>query len=545
MSNKFDALVIGGGITGVGIARDLSMRGLSVLLLERNDIASGATGRSHGLLHSGGRYVVKDPHSARECAKENKVLRYIAGHVIEHTGGLFVRTIHDPEDYVEKFEKSCRESGVTCERLTIDEILDLEPNLHRDILLEGFFVNDAAIDPFKLTLMNMLDALNNGAEILTYHEVVDFIKRGNQVIGVIAKDKIKGHLKEFYSDIVINATGAWSGKLGSKLGLKIPSRPSKGSLIVFSRRIFNMVINRLRQPSDGDIFVPSYSTTILGTTSIEVNNPDDFNTLDSELITLYNEGSKIYPDIYDIRPIRTFAGPRPLIGGVGREASRTFTIIDHETEDDLLGIVTISGGKLTTYRLMAEKLSDLVMSKIGGDKNCRTHKEPLPGYYDPIEIGRMLRKSESFKSHVLRTIRRWGSISINRKLYSGGLVCFCENVSSAEIKYSINETKAMTIGDIMRRTRASMGPCQGQNCIFKLAGLLFDEARNYKEIFLRDLIDHLRKRWRNTVSIAMSPLADQDALFLYTFSYLGNLNYLARMLDHLEKGDAKDDSKRC
>lgn len=535
MSNKFDVIIIGGGVTGAGIARDLSMRGLSVLLLERNDIASGATGRSHGLLHSGGRYVVKDPQSARECAKENSILRFIASHIIESTGGLFIRTIHDPGDYVEKFERGCRETGVSCERLTINEILDFEPNLRRDIVIEGFFVNDAAIDPFKLTLMNMLDALNNGANVLTYHEVVDFIKRGKQVIGVVARDRIKGRLKEFYADIIVNATGAWSGRIGSKLGLKINSRPSKGSLIVFSRRIFNMVINRLRPPSDGDIFVPSYSTTILGTTSIEVNDPDDFTTLDSELIILYEEGSKIYPDIYNVRPIRTFAGPRPLIGGVGRGASRTFTIIDHEIVDDLLGIITIGGGKLTTYRLMAEKLSDLVASKLGGDKNCRTHKEPLPGYYDTVEIGKMIKKVKSFKLHALRIIRRWGSISINRRLWRGNLLCFCESVSSEEIKYSISETKARTISDVMRRTRASMGPCQGQNCIFKLAGLLFDKNGDYEEILLNDLMDHLRKRWRNTIMIAEGSLADQDLLFLYKFNYLGNFNYLTRKLDSLKR----------
>ncbi len=539
MSNKFDVIILGGGITGMGIARDLSMRGLSVLLLERNDIASGATGRSHGLLHSGGRYVVKDPESARECAVENKVLREIAGHVIESTGGLFIRTIHDPVDYVEKFERGCKETGVLCERLTINEILELEPNLHRDVVEDGFFVNDGAVDPFKLTLLNMLDAMNNGAEIFTYHEVIDFIVKKKQVLGVIVRDKIKGHLREFYSDIIVNATGAWGGNIGRKLGLNIPTRPSKGSLIVFSRKIFNMVVNRLRPPSDGDIFVPSYSTTILGTTSIDVNNPDNFTTSHQELLRLYNEGSKIYPELYDVRPIRTFAGPRPLIGSSGREASRTFTIIDHEKTDELLGLVTIGGGKLTTYRLMAEKLSDLVSSKLGASRTCRTHKEPLPGYYDPIEISRMLRKSKSFKSHALRVIRRWGSLSIDKALYSGNLVCYCEYVSSGEIKYSIQEAKARTIGDLMRRTRATMGPCQGQNCIFKLAGLLFDEREEYRELFLRDLVNHLRRRWSNTVNIAEGALADQDALFLYIFSYLGNMNYLVRKLNE-HGGNSRD-----
>lgn len=543
MGERFDVIVVGGGITGLGIARDLSMRGLNLLLLERNDVASGATGRSHGLLHSGARYVVKDPESAVECARENLILRGIAGHVIEETGGLFIRTRSDPVDYVDKFEVSCRRTGVKCERLTKGEIIELEPNLRKDNLETGYFVNDAAVDPFKLTLLNMFDAINNGASILTYHEVVDFIVKKNQVIGVKVLDKIRRASKVFHADIIVNASGAWSGLLGKRLGLEIPTKPNKGSLIVFSRRIFNMVINRLRPPSDGDIFVPSYSTTILGTTSIEVSNPDDFIATDEELLTLYREGSELYRDIMDTRPIRFFAGPRPLIGGWGREAKRTFTIIDHEREDDLIGLITIGGGKLTTYRLMAEKLSDIVAEKLGVSKNCRTHKEPLPGYYDVITLSKFLKKRDVPKSLLLRSIRRWGDLSVSHKLYQGSIICFCEQVTSEEIAYSISKAGAKTIGDVMGRTRASMGPCHGQNCVFKIAGILLDTYSDYENIVEEDLISHLRRRWRNTVTIAFENLAAQNLLLVSIFNMLGNLDHVARFLDKENKESTSDGSE--
>ena len=133
MNRKYDVIIIGSGVTGVGIARDLAMRGAKVILLERYDLASGATGRSHGLLHSGGRYVVKDPESAAECARENRILRKIAGHIIDDTEGLFVKLKEDSGDYLEKFLKGCKVTGVIHRELTRKETFEMEPNLSQTI----------------------------------------------------------------------------------------------------------------------------------------------------------------------------------------------------------------------------------------------------------------------------------------------------------------------------------------------------------------------------------------------------------------------------
>ena len=112
-TNTFDVIVIGGGVTGSGTARDCSMRGLKTLLVERHDIATGATGRNHGLLHSGARYAVSDPESARECILENRILKKIARHCIEETSGLFLSLPEDDLSYQDNFVKACSQAGLT------------------------------------------------------------------------------------------------------------------------------------------------------------------------------------------------------------------------------------------------------------------------------------------------------------------------------------------------------------------------------------------------------------------------------------------------
>src|SRR5919108_5472535 len=122
-----EILVVGGGSTGAGVARDAAMRGFATTLVERGDLATGTTGRYHGLLHSGGRYAVKDPDAARECVVENAILRRTAADCIEDTGGLFVTTRWDDPAFGDEFEQGCRETGVPVEEIPVEEALRLEP----------------------------------------------------------------------------------------------------------------------------------------------------------------------------------------------------------------------------------------------------------------------------------------------------------------------------------------------------------------------------------------------------------------------------------
>ena len=148
--NEFDVIIIGGGITGAGTARDCALRGLKVLLVERNDIATGATGRNHGLLHSGARYAVTDQESARECIEENMILRKIARHCVEETDGFFITLPEDDLDYQAKFVQSCNSAGIKAEIIDPKEAIRLEPSVNPSIT-GAVRVPDGSVDPFRLT----------------------------------------------------------------------------------------------------------------------------------------------------------------------------------------------------------------------------------------------------------------------------------------------------------------------------------------------------------------------------------------------------------
>src|SRR5262245_29448040 len=140
-----EVLVIGGGATGVGVAWDAALRGFDVVLVDRADLAEGTSGRFHGLLHSGGRYVVKDPVAAVECVEENAILRRVLPHCIEDTGGLFVTTPDDDEAYGDRFMEGCRAARLPAEEIPVAEALRMEPRLNPRIR-RAFTVPDAAID---------------------------------------------------------------------------------------------------------------------------------------------------------------------------------------------------------------------------------------------------------------------------------------------------------------------------------------------------------------------------------------------------------------
>src|SRR4051795_13741527 len=163
-----EVLVIGGGATGVGTAWDAALRGFDVVLVERSDLVEGTSGRFHGLLHSGGRYVVKDPLAAKECVDENALLRRLMPDCIEDTGGLFVTTVEDDPAYAERFLDGCRGASLPVEELEVAEALRREPRLNPRIR-RAFTVPDGSIDAWKTAWSLARGATAHGARVLTYH----------------------------------------------------------------------------------------------------------------------------------------------------------------------------------------------------------------------------------------------------------------------------------------------------------------------------------------------------------------------------------------
>ena len=206
--NEFDVIIVGGGITGAGTARDCALRGLKVLLIERHDLATGATGRNHGLLHSGARYAVTDRESAEECIKENMILRKIARHCVEETEGLFLTLPEDDLDYQAKFVESCLAAGIRADIIDPKEALRMEPSANPD-LIGAVKVPDGAVDPFRLTSANVIDAKLHGAKVMVYSEVTGLIKDGDTVKGVEVFNHITKQKNQYFAPITVNAGGIW------------------------------------------------------------------------------------------------------------------------------------------------------------------------------------------------------------------------------------------------------------------------------------------------------------------------------------------------
>src|ERR1700722_4428629 len=187
LSLTTEVLVIGGGATGAGVAWDASLRGLDVILVDRLDLAEGTSGRFHGLLHSGGRYAVKDAPAARECIAENRILRRVAADAIEDTGGLFVATPWDDPTYADRFVAACRDTGVDCAEISVAEALRDEPLVNPEIS-RAFRVPDANIDIWKTVWAMAHGAAQRGARILPYHQVTQIRRDGDQVTGAVVQD---------------------------------------------------------------------------------------------------------------------------------------------------------------------------------------------------------------------------------------------------------------------------------------------------------------------------------------------------------------------
>ncbi len=530
---EYDVIVIGGGATGAGTARDCAMRGLKTVLVERLDFTAGATGRNHGLLHSGARYARTDPESAAECIRENMVLRRIARHCVDDTGGLFVTLPEDSLDYQDAFVADCRKAGIEAEVLEPEKAVSMEPAVNPAII-GAVKVPDGAIDPFRLTTANVLDARLHGADIITYHEVTGFVKDGDRITGVRLKSHVNGEESVIYGRVTVNACGIWGHHVAELAGVKVDMYPAKGALLIFGHRVNNMVINRCRKPADADILVPGDTICVIGTTSTRIpfDDIDKMEVTPGEVDLLLREGIKLSPKLATTRILRAYAGVRPLVADdsdpTGRSISRGIVCLDHAKRDGIDGFITITGGKLMTYRLMAEEATDLVCRKLGVDRPCETAVMPLPG-------SEADHKDEKRRQHIIELSTEQKAAEGRHGSWTGriesksdaddALVCECEQVSVAEVNYAIEELHVHNLINLRRRTRLGMGTCQGALCACRGAGLLERHDKCTKRS-LDDLAAFMDERWHG-----MFPVCWGETLCEVQFSswiYQGVLG-----LDHL------------
>ncbi len=478
-------LIIGGGATGTGIARDLALRGVQCMLVEKGDINAGTSGANHGLLHSGARYVSSDQGSATECREEATLLKKLAPQCIEDCGGLFVAVQGDDEKYVADFPHLCVQCGIPVEELDVKEACELEPVLS-DQLIAAYAVNDASIDPFKLSLENIAQAQEMGTTLLRYTKVIGFEINSKKIKATHLRDIVTGEEIIIEANQVVNATGAWAGEVAALAGVKIDILCSKGSLMVTHNRITDRVVNRLRASANADILVPGGTVSILGTTSIRIENLNQVYPTVEEVDAMVSEATKMIPALETARYIRAFAGVRPLIGSRSgsddRSVSRSFALMDH-AQDGIDNFVSISGGKLTTYRLMAEKTADLVCDHLGVSKPCLTGTEPLPE----------------------KQPGKWTQPGLAPKLWMQKhepddiLLCECEMVPKSVVDSIVDDIRKHDgkpdLKAIALRSRIGKGACQGTFCGIRVSAYLFDQGEMTFDQCLTSIREFLNKRW--------------------------------------------------
>lgn len=401
-----DVLVIGGGVTGAGIARDAVRRGLSVALIEQEDLAAGTSSRSSKLVHGGLRYLEQYEFSlVFEAVSERRILMDIAPHLVNPLAFLF------PVYEGSKHGLWMIEAGMWLYdglslfrtpkrhvRLKPAEIKKEEPALQQAGLKGAPLYYDCATNDARLTLETALDAVKAGATVVTRARAFDLVRdAAGRLIGARVRDVLSGQEKEVRARAVVNATGPWSDKtrtLGQPDGAPPMLRPTKGVHIVVARDVLpvrNTVV--CNHPVDHRVLfaIPWGDRTYIGTTDTDYEgDPRDVHATREDVDYLIAAVNAYFPKhpIDRAHVISTWAGLRPLMAPPATDGSVSESSVSREHQIIVAadGMITIAGGKLTTYRRMAGEVVDTVekLLRLRGElpaalQACSTDKEPLPG----------------------------------------------------------------------------------------------------------------------------------------------------------------------
>lgn len=479
-------IVIGGGVTGAGVARDLSLRGLSVLLLEKADWGAGTTGSSSWMIHGGARYLEFDWDTTRLSCLD-------AGHIVTIARNLVYRILFmfpvmpDDRNDIERVDTFMEvydrfqplKKAHPHKRLTAAEARQVEPGLSPDIV-GAVTAEEWGIDPYRLVFANVADAVAHGARALNHTRVTDLVRDGAKVVGVRYRGP-DGAAAEARARIVVNAAGPWVPEISAMAGVKVKLRPAKGVHIVYPHRISNFSI--FAESVDGrDLLMVSHAGfTLLGTTDDDFyGDLDSVDVLDDEVDYLLQGFERVFPSIRRYRAARTTAGVRPTLFQWRKyedELSRRYEVIDHAAHG-VEDFVTIAGGKLSMYRLMAEETSDLVCRKLGHQTACTTATRPLPGNESECETAAdVAARCRVPALAVLKLQSRHGSNAqkVLNEASTRRVLCRCEPVTEAELIYAVRHEQVRTLADVFRRTGVTAGPCSGASCVLRAAEVVGGE----------------------------------------------------------------------
>jgi glycerol-3-phosphate dehydrogenase len=531
---EFDVVVVGGGVNGTGVARDCALRGLKVALLERNDLGFGASGNSTGFIHGGPRYLTQSPGLTEQMCRDSGVIQRIAPHLLFRVPVLLPVLADEPwaRIWVTLYDAFFRvydryqplKRGLPHTRLTASELRQIEPSLVAG-LAGGVSFDEWGIDGVRLCVANALDASRRGALVRT-HCTVTRIVQGPQgrVTGVLFRDQITGETGALETSSVVSATGAWAPLTARLAGLRpehAAIRPGKGIHVYFDRRLSHYAL--VTRAIDGrQVFVfPWQNSTVVGTTDDDYyGDLDDVVATHDEVRYLLQAASRVIPSIAHARAIGTWAGVRPTLHAWGPNEdalSREHRIVDH-AEHGVAGFYSMLGGKLSSYRLFAEQMTDILAARLGNRAEKRTHVLPLPGADQAVDVMLIARLGGIDAVAASRLAYRHGSRALQiidrmlKRRTEAALLCACEPVTMAEVRFVVEQEFARSVHDVARRTRLGLGACGGMRCVARCAAIVAEmTGRGPREglSMARDFwLWQARRRWP-----AMNPAqARQEAL---------------------------------
>jgi len=379
-NTEYDVLVIGGGITGVGVAREAAMRGLKVALVEKQDFAAGTSSRSSKMAHGGLRYLYyRELALVKEATTERNWMRNHIPHLVRPVPFLWINWNEDAR--IEKYITSSLElydslsdrsqefkNFKKYQWFSAEELQNIEPEIKDN--QGGAIYYDCNVDDARLTIETLKEAVIRGADAVNYCEVKDYIKDNGKIIGIKCKDLEGNHDFEIKGTLIVNATGIWTDELLKNYPDDIPKpliRPTKGVHLIFKRKhIKNETAVIIPSVSDnrGIFVLPRGDFSIIGTSDTDFKGDLAKPFCTKEDADYFIKSLKHYMPTADVEYeniVSTYAGVRPLVMQKGKsesEISRKHIIF---FSDD--GLLTITGGKLTTWRKMAEDLFTHVVEK--------------------------------------------------------------------------------------------------------------------------------------------------------------------------------------
>ena len=514
---KYDLVVIGGGIIGTGIARDAALRGLKVALFEKNDFGSGTTSTSTRIIHGGLRYLEKlDFDLVYEALHERRRLLENAPHLVEPLPFLF--PVYKKHGHalpvlwagIGLYDIMNLRRGMPHHRfLPASHAVRLEPSLRKEGLHAGFLYYDAQCEfPERLCIENVIDAAANGARIENHTRVVGFLQSGAEVHGVRVRHDHDAKEEEVEASVVVNASGPWLDEVQGLQNEEAPGRlrRTKGIHLVVPRFNQHALIMETRDAKRVFFAIPWGEYTLLGTTDTDYEGKnEDVAANDADVQYLLQElRSQLGVPLKESDILFTTAGLRPLRRQVGRATSditRRHEFVDHERDEGLRGLVTVVGGKITTFRNIAEEAVGLVFHKLGRrSPPSPTRARPLPGgaAHDCAGFKKTFRE-EAAKARIANDlVERWLKLYgfrakrvlqiIQADPAQGERFVPADPVVRAEVEMAVEEEFCGGLADFMlRRSMWGLRAGQGYRARDAVATALgelldWDEDRRQREI---------------------------------------------------------------